>query len=224
MKTLPSIKVNEEVISRLGSLRLGIVNAELEIRDSSDDFKKFLKEEYKQISGSLQLNEVSSIPNVSHSRKAYKNLGADPNRYRLAADALLRRIVKRKELAFIYDAVDVLNFISVSSGISISGFDAEKIVGEICLGRGETGESYTGIGRGEMNISQLPVFRDDEGGIGTPTSDSTRTMITANTRRALFVFYDFGKDPTIEKHIKEFIKQLEKNIIVSEISYQLSEY
>ena len=51
--------------------------------------------------------------------------------------------------------------------ILIGGFDADKIVGDaLVLGIGKAGEPYEGIGRGELNIEGMPVYRDAVGGIG----------------------------------------------------------
>ena len=50
------------------------------------------------------------------------------------------------------------------------------------LGIGKSGEPYEGIGRGELNIEGMPVYRDAMGGIGTPTSDKDvyKRQIMAN--------------------------------------------
>ena len=50
------------------------------------------------------------------------------------------------------------------------------------MGVGKEGEIFRGIGRGVLNIEGLPVYRDDKGGIGTPTSDEERTKITLDTK------------------------------------------
>ena len=52
----------------------------------------------------------------------------------------------------------------------------DKIAGgSLVLGGGREGEIYHGIGRGELNIAGLPVYRDAVGGIGTPTSYEERS-------------------------------------------------
>ena len=80
--------------------------------------------------------------------------------------------------------VDLINLLSVSCGHSIGGFDADKIAGDtLTLGVGREGEPYEAIGRGGLNIACLPVFRDEVGGVGTPTSDNDRTKLTDATRR-----------------------------------------
>jgi DNA/RNA-binding domain of Phe-tRNA-synthetase-like protein len=70
------------------------------------------------------------------------------------------------------------------------------------LGIGRAGEKFEGIGRGPLNIEGLPVFRDEAGAIGTPTSDEERTKIDTGTKKLLLIIHDFGNSsdllPTAE--------------------------
>ena len=81
-------------------------------------------------------------------------------------------------------------------GNTIGGFDADKIAGDsLVLGIGKAGEPYEGIGRGELNIEGMPVYRDAVGGIGTPTSDHERTKFGLKTTRLLTIINGYsGKD------------------------------
>jgi DNA/RNA-binding domain of Phe-tRNA-synthetase-like protein len=54
------------------------------------------------------------------------------------------------------------------------------------------GESYAGIGRGELNLAGLPLLVGGDGPFGCPTSDSARAAVGAETRFVLMVFYGFG--------------------------------
>ena len=97
--------------------------------------------------------------------------------------------------------VDLINLASIRFGYSIGGFDAEKFVGDtLTLGIGREGEPYEGIGRGQLNIAGLPVYRDAEGGVGTPTSDHERTKITLATRQLVVLIngYDGNRDRVAE--------------------------
>ena len=132
------------------------------------------------------------MPAIAASRKAYKACGKDPARYRLSAEALLRRIVNRGEIYQINNVVDLLNMVSISSGFSIGGYDSEKINGHVVFGVGKLNEPYFGIGRGELNIEFMPVFRDETGAFGTPTSDSERTSVSLETKRFLMIIIDYG--------------------------------
>ena len=82
--------------------------------------------------------------------------------------------------------MDLINLVSLRTGYSIGGFDADKIQGNrLVLGIGKTDEPFEGIGRGILNIDGLPVYRDASGGIGTPTSDHERTKMDLETTHIL---------------------------------------
>ena len=122
---------------------------------------------------------------TADTRETYRRLGKDPSRYRPSAEALRRRLLRGLELYKIDTLVDLINLVSLRTGYSIGGFDADKIQGtDLCLGVGRAGEPFEGIGRGVLNIEGLPVWRDALGGIGTPTSDNERTKMDVGTRRA----------------------------------------
>ena len=139
-----------------------------------------LGEHYKATLTTETLKEMSGI---QATRRVYKACGKDPSRYRPASEQLIRRMLQGKELYQIDTLVDLINLASIRYGYSIGGFDADKFVGDtLTLGIGRAGEPYEGIGRGMLNIEGLPVYRDQLGGVGTPTSDNERTKITLDTR------------------------------------------
>jgi DNA/RNA-binding domain of Phe-tRNA-synthetase-like protein len=157
----------------------------------------------------LTTDSLKDITSIAATRRIYKLCGKDPSRYRPAAEALIRRILKGQDLYRIDVAVDLINLASMVYGYSIGGFDADQIVGNVLnLGIGQKDEPYEGIGRGILNIEGLPVYRDQVGGIGTPTSDHERTKITLDTTHLLVLIngYD-GNDENIVR-CGEFIQDL----------------
>lgn len=134
---------------------------------------------------------------IAATREAYRRAGKDPSRYRPACEQLARRILQGKDLYSIDQLVDFGNLVSLYCGYSTAMLDAEKILGEnITLGIGTSGEPYEGIGRGVLNIENLPVYRDEDGGFATPTSDSVRTMISVDTKHILLLIngYDGNEE------------------------------
>ncbi len=195
------ISVSKDLKNRLPGFRLGLIGATVFCKPSSAKLLELMDEQVKEIQGKYSLGEINKLDVIASARDAYKKCGNDPNRYRPSADALLRRIVKGYGIYQINNIVDVLNLISVQSGFSIGGYDLSVIEGDVVLGIGNKDEEYFGIGRGMLNINNLPVLRDKKGAFGTPTSDSERTMVTNTTQGILFVFFDFGEHDSIHKYM-----------------------
>ncbi len=134
----------------------------------------------------LTTESLKQLSGIEATRRVYRACGKDPSRYRPASEALIRRMLQGKSLYQIDTLVDLINLASIAYGYSIGGFDADKFVGDtLTLGIGREGEPYEGIGRGMLNIAGLPVYRDDVGGVGTPTSDNERTKIDIHTTHLL---------------------------------------
>ena len=157
-----------------------------------------LCEHYRETLTTETLKEMSSI---AATRSVYKACGKDPSRYRPASEALIRRVLQGKSLYQIDTLVDLINLASIAYGYSIGGFDADKFKGDtLTLGIGKEGEPYEGIGRGMINIHGLPVYRDAEGGVGTPTSDNERTKMELQTTHLVVLIngYDGNESRVIE--------------------------
>ena len=160
----------------------------------------------------LSTETLKEQPGIAATRRVYKACGKDPSRYRPASEQLIRRMLQGKQLYQIDTLVDLINVASIAYGYSIGGFDADKFVGDtLTLGIGREGEPYEGIGRGMLNIAGLPVYRDAQGGVGTPTSDNERTKITLSTRRLLVLIngYDGNEQRVLDnaRYIQSLLRQ-----------------
>ena len=165
-----------------------------------------LEEQFRQ---QLTTESLKEQPSIAATRRIYKACGKDPSRYRPASEALIRRMLQGKELYQIDTLVDLVNLASIAFGYSIGGFDADKFVGDtLTLGIGREGEPYEGIGRGQLNIAGLPVYRDAQGGVGTPTSDHERTKMTLATTHLVVLIngYDGNAQRVLDN--ARFIQEL----------------
>ncbi len=165
----------------------------------------------------LTTESLKDLPSIAATRRIYRACGKDPSRYRPASEALIRRMLQGKELYQIDTLVDLINLASIAYGYSIGGFDASKFVSDtLTLGIGREGEPYEGIGRGMLNIAGLPVYRDAQGGVGTPTSDNERTKITIDTRHLVVLVngYD-GNRERVEENAR-YIQALCRNYAQSD--------
>ncbi len=205
------ISISSEVKSKCPQLQLGCIQCNLIVTNEYPTLLELIQKELTELQSKLSVEEISKISSIQSSRIGYKSLGKDPARYRLSAEALLRRVVKGKGLYQVNNVVDLLNLTSVKSGFSIGGYDAEKIKGDVQLTIGKANEPYEAIGRGELNIEFLPTFRDQEGPFGSPTSDSVRTMVTPKTQQFLMPIFNFGGLQNLEEVMSNAIVLLEKH-------------
>ena len=157
----------------------------------------------------LTTESLKDMTSIAATRRVYKACGKDPSRYRPASEALIRRMLQGKKLYQRDTLVDLVNLASIAYGYSIGGFDADKFVGNtLTLGIGREGEPYEGIGRGLLNICGLPVYRDAEGGVGTPTSDNERTKMTIDTRHLVVLINGYDGNEQRVRENAEYIQQL----------------
>ena len=151
------------------------------------------------------------MPAIQATRQAYKKCGKDPSRYRPSGEALCRRILKGMSPYQIDTLVDLINLASINSGHSIGGFDLDKIEGDrLVLGIGKAGEPYEGIGRGELNIEGMPVYRDAVGGVGTPTSDNERTKLGLDTTHLLAIMNGYSGSEGLKDGVEYMVELLKE--------------
>ena len=173
-----------------------------------------LGEKYRDTLTTESLKEMSGI---AATRKVYRACGKDPSRYRPASEALIRRMLQGKQLYQRDTLVDLVNLASIAFGYSIGGFDADKFEGDtLTLGVGKAGEPYEGIGRGNINIEGLPVYRDSLGGVGTPTSDNERTKMMSDTSQLVVLINGYDGNEQQVRANAEYIQSLLKKYCKSD--------
>ena len=204
------ITISTELKDCCPKLRLACIKSEVVVAESHKELLAEISFRIVQLRHSLIIEDISRIPAIAASRRAYKACGKDPARYRLSAEALLRRVVSGKGLYQINNVVDQLNLVSITSGFSIGGYDADQIQGDIIFGIGRSDEPYSGIGKGELNIENLPVFRDELGAFGSPTSDSQRTEVTGRTKHFLMILIDFEGSYQLPEATNRAVELLKK--------------
>ncbi len=199
----------------------GVITASVKNSAYNSELWQEIEEYTLQLRTKYSVADIKQIPTILATRNAYKIAGKDPNRYRPSAEALMRRLINGNDLYKISTLVDLINLVSLKTGYSIGGFDKDKIVGTPMLGVGEENEKFEGIGRGPLNIAGLPVYRDEIGGIGTPTSDEVRTSITSDTKKIFIIINGYsgieGLQETIDNTTELLKKYAEATCVTSAI-------
>lgn len=184
------ISISNKLREKLPAFVLGVIYSDVKTVGYHPDLVKemeFISETIK-----ADLSEASKHPAIWAARQAYRSCGKDPARYRLSSEALMRRVKNGKGLPQVNNIVDIVNLVSLQTGMSIGGYDAEQIADDVLMDVGLKTDVYYAIGRGEFNVENLPVLRDRISAFGSPTSDSVRTSVTMNTSKFLMVIFGFG--------------------------------
>ncbi len=129
----------------------------------------------------------SEIPGLREARDLYKAFGMEPTRHRPSSEALLRRVLRGKDLYRISNAVDCCNLASLSFLLPIGMYDLDLVEGDVVLRTGREGEQYPGIRKGPVHLAGRLGLFDAAGGFGSPTSDSLRTSVRDATTSLLAV-------------------------------------
>lgn len=202
------INISEEIKSKL-NVAIGSIQANIVVIPSDTLLLEKLDKACESFASNYKVEDISKLQAIADSRKAYKTLGKDPARYRLSSEALMRRIVKEKGIYKINNIVDINNLISIESHYSICAFDINKLKEPIWFTVGKKEDEYYGIGRGLLNIENLPVFEDQLGKFGSPTSDSERVKITNKTTFISMNIISFNGISNVEF----YLNQLKDNLV-----------
>ena len=195
------ITINKEITDIIPAFTIIAMKMDVEVEDS-EKISEMITIYEEKIKGEYSLEDVLNIPLIKEARDGYKKLGKDPSRYRLACESLLRRLVKGNSLYRINNVVDAGNLLSIEAKRSVAVLDYEKIKGDITIRIGKETDEYYGIGRGLLNVSNVPVYEDDIGPFGSTTSDTERTMVTKEIKKILLMIICFG--PSMHVENKQF--------------------
>ena len=194
------ITIKKELSDILPNFNVYAYSMNVKVEDSKIIEGKIKKLE-KEIEEKYVLEDVLQIPSIKNARDGYKKLGKDPSRYRLACESLFRRLVKGKGLYFVNNVVDAGNVLSIELAKSTAVLDYDKIEGDINIRIGTTDDIYYGIGRGLINVTNIPLYCDNNSPFGSPTSDTERTSIQNDTKKVLLMVICF--DNLDKEKIKE---------------------
>ena len=217
------IKISNHIKSKWNKIAIASLQADIIVKPSDKLLIQELDEVCNDFAANHVVEDIAKLQVIADSRKAYKALGKDPARYRLSSEALLRRIVKEKGIYKINNIVDINNLISIKSYYSICAFDISKLEPPIEFTIGTKEDEYYGIGRGLLNIENLPVFEDQISKFGSPTSDSERVKVTNETKSISMNIISFSGNIDLELQLEKLkelliefaeVKDVEQQIIV----------
>ncbi len=199
-----NLKINNDILELIDSF--DVIAYEIEFENDfnaltkSKDVDEYLEKMYTKYQSLYNYDEITKIPKLKNTRDGYKKMGKDPSHTRPACEALLRRILKGSNLYRLGDSIDVGNILSIETLRSVCVVDLDKLDGDVIIRLGMKEDIYEGINRGLINVTNIPVYTDNIGPFGCPTSDTLRTTVTGATKRILVMIICFDES---EKEIDE---------------------
>lgn len=184
------VSLNPSLLTQLPELKIGIIHyTKIVVAESPQMIKGRLQLYQENLYLEMQDQPVTERKGIAEWRQLWKQLGADPNRYRHSAESLMRRVSKQNYLTPLHSGVDLNNFFSLQYEIPVGIYDIAHLKGniEIALGNEET--SYEGLNGRFNTLNHILFSRDEEGPFGSPFVDSQRTAVSEATTEALHIFY-----------------------------------
>jgi DNA/RNA-binding domain of Phe-tRNA-synthetase-like protein len=186
------VSIDPQLKQSAPDLALGVICTSVRVSPNNPHLWAAMTSRAEALATSMTVSDIAGLPNVKALRQGYRAVGKDPSRYRGSQESLLRRILKGQGLYQINTVVDINNLVSLQSMHSAGAYDLGHVQGDITFRIGRQAETYKGIGRDMINVGELPVYADELGPFGSPTSDSERAMVTLDTVSLLMVITSFA--------------------------------
>lgn len=185
-----NITLDTSLLEKAPTMKIGLIHyTKITVSDSPQMIKGRIQLYQENLFFELQDTPVAERPGIKEWRMLWKELGADPNRYRNSAESLLRRIAKQQYIVPFHSAVDINNFFSLQYEIPVGIYDTAALEGDITLALGTEETGYDGLNGRSISLKNMPYSKDGRGAFGSPYVDSNRTAVSERTTDALHIFY-----------------------------------
>lgn len=192
-------RYGEDLLERFPS----IVGAALHARGvvngpSPPDLASAFEAEQRATLARIGVTPLSELPGLAAWRRAFSAFGVEPTRYRSAAEALLRRLTKQRDIPSLGCLVDIGNLVSIRYGLPVAVFDRRAVTGTTTVRFADGSERFTDLGSVEVVRPEAGevIFVDDAGLVSArrwcwrqsaesaTRPDTTDVLITAESLHA----------------------------------------
>jgi len=185
-----NLTIDQSLLDVNPHLKLGMIHyTKITVSESPQMLKGRVQLFQEQLYFELQEKPVTEQEGIKEWRQVWKQFGADPNRYRHSAEALMRRVAKQNYLQPFHSAVDLNNLFSMKYQIPAGIYDVHKIEGNVQLTVGDENTGYEGLNGRFNTLKGILTLQDEQGSFGSPFVDSSRTAVTEDTTEAMQVFF-----------------------------------
>ncbi|HVZ12388.1 MAG TPA: lysine--tRNA ligase [Patescibacteria group bacterium] len=194
--------IDKAISEKFASVSCGVaIIRGVSIEKGNDQLDGEIKEAVSSLRN-MTNDDISASPEILSYRKLYKETGIDWHSRRPSPEALLRRIIAKKDLYKVNTCVDAYNLVVIKNKISVGAFDLDKIEFPTAL-RFSTDQDKIHLLGDESEVyyknGEIAYF-DQIGGINMDFNyrDSVRTAVQLDTKN-LYINVDGVYDVTPEK-------------------------
>ncbi len=184
---------DQAVAAQYPEIRAGVIHATgLGNGPSPPDLVAEYQAEQQAACARLAVTPIADLPSIAAWRRAFTRFGAKPTQYRNAAEALLRRLVKRGDIPALNSLVDIGNLVSIRYAMPVAVIDRAGIAGAITVRFATGTEHFTDLGS-SGSVSPDPgevIFTDDDNVVAARRwcwRQSAQSATIASTVEALIV-------------------------------------
>lgn len=213
--TLTSLRIDDRILAtypqvQMGVLKVSFSHAPLGCAMPSADVLKLELE-----ARGMCAENPTDFPLIKVWYTLFREaFNVNPKNFNPSIAALVRRVMRGKELPSILPLVDAYNLCSVQTLFPIGGYDVERLQGELVLRYGRPGEIFTPLGQDEpQQVEPHHIVYGDDARVVCwlwNHKDAGETCITPKTRTALFCIDSIeGPKETLWKALRQLQHTLE---------------
>ncbi len=154
------------ILQRFPSVVGGVLHA-TGVRNGATDpeLTALYRAEQVRVAERLAETPIAEFLAIAAWRRTFTTCGVKPTQYRVAAEALLRRLHKHGDIPSINPLVDLGNLISIRYALPVAVFDQAEVTGATTVRFAEGEERFTDLGASEPvspDVGEV-IFVDDVG-------------------------------------------------------------
>jgi len=148
--------VSKEVFARFPDYIRGVVVAKgIDNRSENPQLLDLLRNAESHAVQDEFLKDIKNHPRVANWRRAYSDLGINPNRYYCSIESLSRRARRGDNLPYINTLVAIFNYFSLCHMLPSGGDDLDKVDKQLCLTLATGNEPFTPLNSDEIEYPAL---------------------------------------------------------------------
>jgi len=203
---------DDAITERYPTIGAGVVHASGLINTPSPtELLEAYRVEQQATAERLNSAALADLPQIAAWRRVFSEFGAKPTRYRNAAEALLRRLLKHGDIPTISVLIDIGNLVSIRYAMPVACFDRARISGSITVRFAAGDEPFADLGSSET-VHPDPgevVFVDDEGVVSARRwcwRQSAASATGSSTTEALIIVE--GHHDTTDRDVRSALADL----------------